>query len=732
MTNSAPTADYKVRRPDDKTASEPVHAPYAAVAEFLQLLAKAAHQFHTYPATSPLCTEAIDTCHRAFIAMQLEQPLTLRVTAHEIIIDEETIGRGTVIEQELARPLHRARVASVEIERAVSSRDWSQFCIVLASGVRGLQSEPSLAELLVDAGVGAIVPRVTPRPEVFEVGAPAPAVQTLVDAERLRQASIVGKVAAQYLYPPDKGWVRVDPGVAYESISLLDLAVLVNDPGELAGMLAHLIDDDDSGDGPRASALEQRYGDVVMLIGALDPRLGRVLFSKLARAVLALDTERRRALLRRAILPGLLDGRADAPAVLAEFPDVDLADALCLLLDLEAAAPELLPVALDRLRLSDERRTAVVPLIAESLDRKAGSGEAVDRWAAAGLDRHASALTRVRADAAANFSEFAAFDLSMNEQTAATLEAAREAIARTDGIDAQLGAALGLVRIEPNPAIVEGMLARPILALQTLAREQRWNDLSRWASAFGEVASTLDESRADVSRTVRDALQRVSDRDLVRQIAELCSAESGRTHAAAIVAALGPALVPAWIEALASPADRPRVRPLGAVMSGCARQVAPAIAERIGTLSGDAACVALSVLGFAGAGYEPCIAEQVTADDERRSREALRALARIGSARAAALIVGQLENGPAPVRPAAEEALWRLPQALALGKTRELLGRRDFVTHHPQTATRLLERAAQSPDGGFGPLLESLTPLRFHFWSPAVARVGAKARELLQ
>ena len=36
------------------------------------------------------------------------------------------------------------------------------------------------------------------------------------------------------------------------------------------------------------------------------------------------------------------------------------------------------------------------------------------------------------------------------------------------------------------------------------------------------------------------------------------------------------------------------------------------------------------------------------------------------------------------------------------------------------------------PIVGFDPVLESLTSLRFHFWSPALARVGAKARELLQ
>jgi hypothetical protein len=43
----------------------------------------------------------------------------------------------------------------------------------------------------------------------------------------------------------------------------------------------------------------------------------------------------------------------------------------------------------------------------------------------------------------------------------------------------------------------------------------------------------------------------------------------------------------------------------------------------------------------------------------------------------------------------------------------------------------LLERAAQSSKESFDPVLQELKSLRFHFWRPAVARVGARALELL-
>jgi hypothetical protein len=702
-----------------------------SVADFLQLLARAAHQFHTYPPTSPLCTDAVAACHAGFMALELEQPLTLRVGKRELIVHDEGIGRGTIIEQQLWRPLHRARVSSIEIKPDVSIRDWSQFCPIIAASIRPSRRSPSFAELLLEAGVGAIVARVTPRPEMFDVGAPPAAMQAIVTRERTRQASLPATGPAQHLYPPDKGWVRVDPHVSYESISLLDLTVLVNDPAELAAMLTRLIDDDVTDASGRATALAHRYSDVVMLIGALDARLGRILFSKLARAVLSLDSDRRRSLLKSAILPGLLDGRLNAEAVLWEFPDVDLAEALCLLLDLDAASPHVLSMALDRLHLSDDRRSALAPLIKSKLQTDRSSDSVKDRWSAAGFDGVAASLTRVAPGVAKNFSEFAAFDLAMTDQTDGALAGVREAIAATEACDAYLRCALSLVRIEPNPAVVSTMLARALPSLAYQLRAGRWEALAQVLTELHALAVALDGSRPDVAKTVRDTLVRFCNHDFILRLVQLLASD-GRAQAAAMVSIAGRSLVPAWLELLDGQTERTHARQLLPLMCDCASSIAHAISERLPLLNVDAACAALTVLAAAGGGYEDVIAGQVKSGDERRGREAMRALARIGSSRAATLIVNHIENGPAVVRPAAEEALWRLPLTLAFAKTHELLRRRDFVIHHPHAAARLLERAAQSADEGLEPVLDGLISLRFHFWSPAVARVGAKARELRQ
>ena len=62
----------------------------------------------------------------------------------------------------------------------------------------------------------------------------------------------------------------------------------------------------------------------------------------------------------------------------------------------------------------------------------------------------------------------------------------------------------------------------------------------------------------------------------------------------------------------------------------------------------------------------------------------------------------------------------------------EALGHREFVLQHPQIVVRLLDRAAEAKSTGLEPAMRALAPLRFRFWNPAIARVGAKARTLLR
>src|SRR5215207_4740421 len=81
---------------------------FAAVEDFLQLLARAVRQFHTYPATSPLCTDAIAASQKVLASLDTRDRLSFRVTPREVVVDHVATGSGTVVEQELVRRLHRA------------------------------------------------------------------------------------------------------------------------------------------------------------------------------------------------------------------------------------------------------------------------------------------------------------------------------------------------------------------------------------------------------------------------------------------------------------------------------------------------------------------------------------------------------------------------------------------------------------------------------------------------
>jgi hypothetical protein len=173
-----------------------------------------------------------------------------------------------------------------------------------------------------------------------------------------------------------------------------------------------------------------------------------------------------------------------------------------------------------------------------------------------------------------------------------------------------------------------------------------------------------------------------------------------------------------------------KARLLASLMCEHAALLAPALEAELGRCSVVTSRVVVKILGYGGAGHEAAVARLVGHDDEQVAREALRALARIGTDAAAALVARQIRDGSAKRRAPAEEALWHFPPAQATAQAGVLLRSRDFVRQHPQTVTRLLDRVVQSESRDLDDILAELEPLRFRFWNPGLARVGFKAHEL--
>jgi hypothetical protein len=712
------------------TAAVPSGGDTALLDAFLQALARAVRQFHTYPATSPLCVDAIGACHQALATVEATSRLVFQVVPRALLSDDVALGTGTVIEQELVRRLTLAHVAVLEVDRCASVRDLSRFCMDLLCAAD--DESVSLADLLSEHGVGAIVPRMAARVEVFDLGSPRPDVRSLVEHERGRHDAMPAGGRPTHLYPPGRGWVRLDPGTTLGPISLVDLAVLVQDPTEIATMLLRLTGDEIKEPAPRVGALERKFSDVARLIASLESNLSRLMFARLARAVLAMEPERRQALLKQTILPGLLDGRVDA-TILHDFPDPDLAESLCLLLDLETAAPDVVAAALDRLDLEPDRRRAVVPLLEARLRDRAES-ETPARGAGAGddVDRYVGRLLRVDPSVRRSFSDLNAFDLSIDEQTTQALTRIREQVLETDPTAVQLGCLLSVIRLEPNPTTVDTLLVRASALLADQESADRWEDVSYWLSALRETAERLREPRPDVAAAIDAGLAAFCTCGRMARVVELAEAGSPRRDlAGAFVESCGGSAARAWIGLLNDAAGQAKERTVVQLLCEHAATMAPALETHLSGASDNLARAIVRVLAWAGPGYEASIAAQFTRSDEATMREALRALARIGTAEAAVALAAQIEHANPRVRAAAEESLWHLPPARLQAQVRDLLGRLDFVLRQPATAGRMIERAARSGIEVLGQTVAYLAPLRFRVWSPAIARVGRQAHRLV-
>src|SRR5689334_10905440 len=99
----------------------------AAVEEFLSRLARAIRQYHTYPAASSMCTDAVSACHAALVAMNGRDRLTFRVTPGAMLVDDAAIAPA-IVKHELARRLHAGHVSALDIDLAAAPRHLSRFC----------------------------------------------------------------------------------------------------------------------------------------------------------------------------------------------------------------------------------------------------------------------------------------------------------------------------------------------------------------------------------------------------------------------------------------------------------------------------------------------------------------------------------------------------------------------------------------------------------------------------
>jgi hypothetical protein len=711
------------------SALRPVIVPAIAddlrpIEEFLQTLARAIRQFHTYPATSPHCVEAIEESRRALSLIGCES-LACVVSPRELLIDGRGIGRDTPIEHEVARRLYESRCETIAIDQSATSRELARLCIELSARRNRSTDTTSLDERLRKHGVEHINVSSAYEPVLLDLEATARACN-LVEQNDKREESDSPTERVAHLYPADKGWVRVDPSVSLKRVTLSGLAHLVEDPALLAGMLARLGGDPADAPASPDDAIEQRCEDVARLYTSLDPTVARNRFARLASAVLALESNRRRRLLTNKVLPGLVDGRPEGD-LLRDFPDVDLADALSLLLDVETAAPELLTSALDRLHLSPDRQVAVAPLLEERIRAHGAGGSALRPDAA--LQERTQQLIQI-ANGTASFHDFAAHDLATDEAAERVIAGANDVIHGTNLADVQLTCVAQLLSLTVNSDSVEGLVRHAIRLLGELERAESLPEMAAQFEMLQRTADGMRDARPDAAESITDAIETFyTPARFNRLVGMFEGGDERRALASRIVAAVGPSLALAVVRNVEGRLDDKALPPF---VSHHAANFAPAIAKLLDQLQLPQRIAAIRVLAAAGRGLESHVARQLTHQNEGVVREALTALARIGSETAAEFLTRHLQRIGSADSTGTEQLLWQFAPSVTRQCLRRLLRHRPFVADNPEMILRLLQRLDRSEATKLADALKPLASFRFRFWNRALARVGRQAMALLQ
>ena len=428
------------------------------------------------------------------------------------------------------------------------------------------------------------------------------------------------------------------------------------------------------------------------------------------------------ALLKKTILPGLLDGRLDG-AVLKDFPDLELADSLCLLLDLEAAAPEVVTAALTRLELPAERHATMLPLLESRVQTKVGAASPDST-----VDSHARRLLKIDRERAKNVAEFAAFDLSIDDETRQQLCGVYDAIDLANLTTVQLDCLWSLTRLEPNPE-ARRSLRCPHPDADRGRRAKRRRGVvchAGWPDCRG-LADAVIDARPDVAEVLQARLASHVHRRTGRVAARLVRAERARQ------ASRRPSLQ-RWVPQSATRSSPCRQRRAEKwqrrLLCEHAALLAPALAAQASrrarrpTRRRPRARVRRS--GTRNGPWDTA-AQRGRAD---RARSAPRACAGSARAQAAALVASSIQEGRGWIGSAAEQTLWHFPKAEADRQVIGLLSRRDFVVRQPDAAGRLIDHAPREHANTVA-ILQPLQSLSYRIWNPALARIGRKARALL-
>ena len=261
-------------------------------------------------------------------------------------------------------------------------------------------------------------------------------------------------------------------------------------------------------------------------------------------------------------------------------------------------------------------------------------------------------------------------------------------------LDTRLRTIADLVRLARNPERVAGLLNTAAGLMKDLAGAAP-ADLVPWVGQWRGIAEELAEPRPDVTAAIERLLGGLVDAEFLRAHADRLAEDE---DLGAFARAFGAAGASAFVEALEIEDDRGRRRKLLDFLCANADAFAPGLAPHAVDARWTVRRNVARALGFAGAGSEEALTGLVADPERRVVREALLALARVGTARAADAVIAALVGDDAEAAELAEESMRVFPQ--------------------------------RDPEGGEA--LKSLLALRRYVWRPAAASLGWEAWRIVR
>lgn len=698
-----------------------------SVVRFVGALARALQTFRTYPPTSPVRTDIIETARdslRQCFAGDPDEVISLAVTSEGLKFAGELLPTSTGSERDLSHSLRRAYVSTLEFEGSCTTRDLRQLCDLVAFPETFLGRVEDLPEILDGRGVSSIRAHIIPMSQTIEGGAVAPPLLRLVERGRRVRAVSEREQA-------EGGWIRMDPSFPLERVCVDELPLLLHDATDLAVALQQLHGSRRERVSP-IHALTAHFAEITDLYAAADPDVVDALFRRLAVVVEKLPSGVKQNLLRKHVMPGLLDGGSTGR--LAEhLSDEELSGALCLLLDLGVGGVEMLSAGLASLDLPEARHATVVELVRDRYRREGSHGAdelAALEFATDGQD--AGYLLSVDATVEREYHAYRSLDLSVDEEAQGVLAGLVGAVAATDPPAALLRCYSDLLALSADTAVVAGVLRRSRGMFLELEAKGRIAELAEWLSLFAETGNRREETDAEVAALIHHALAEYVTPEFVHRLSLRPAVGNEEPALVTIICGLGATGVNALIESLVVESDRSARNRLLTALSPRADVVAEHLLPHLGHPEWFVVRNVLMLLGHAGPGHEDAIGGMLEYDDSRVVREALMALNRVGSPAAAEYAAGAMRHWDEDTRRRAAETIWRYEPETTRLHVLAALDDRRLLMQDPGLVRQILEEAVRREMDDLEPRVRQLRLNVLHFWHPARRSLGAYALRQLR